>query len=201
MNQAATLKITTSKLDPYREDIATMVRARTTQADILRYLAKEHGVSVSKSVLCEYIKRLSHPPDLAIASTKIPVSPEEERFFAQAEVFAELQAASQTLQNGLVDVVEAVRYSYQESSKALNAVLAATKEGFEQHRTLTERVTALESAIKAQRPIPQAPPPLSPPAPEVSAVLLRRIWKRAFFWSGVLWAVLIGTVCYLRGQA
>lgn len=171
-----------SRLDPYRDDILRLVRERRTQAAILQHLAAEYGVTIRKSTLSEYIKKQTStapPPEPR-------VSPEEEHFLAQAEVYGELQASAQALLDKMNEVIAALKetggavYTLATDTERRDSAL---QDGFQQ---LQQTVASLPSRAGSPANAPNTPPTVTSGVPPQ---VVRRIWKRAFVITGIFWLV------------
>ncbi len=197
----------TSKLDPYRDEIVALRRQRKTYQDIVRHLAKEHGVRVAISTLSTYLDAATKgapPPAPAPArrpppsspNPAPPVSPEQENFLAQAEVFAELQASMRMVVERMSDVVDAVRDLNKEAQhrhEGLTTAFRSLKEDGARAEIagLRESLAGQEASLRKllERP---APALLSSAAPaRVPAGTTRRIWMRALTLTGILWLFLL----------
>lgn len=187
----------TSKLDPYREEILALRRHRKTYQDIVRHLAKEHGVQVAISTLSGYLDTAEKgvPPP---SSPPKPIPPELENFLGQAEVFAELQTSTRMVVDRIGDLIEGIQ--------ALN------REGQQRHEVMTSTLQALRER-SPNRAVDLAPlelalaeqtemlrrlterqgtqiPAVPPSTVAVPVQTIRRIWRRAFLVSGLLWAAI-----------
>lgn len=180
-----------SRLDPYREEILQMVRARRTQAQIIHHLATEYGVTIRKSTLSEYLKKQAGSA-LSLSATDLRVSPEEENFLAQTEVYTELQASAQALLEKMNDVQTALRetgnsvYTLTTETESRDSALQA---GLQQ---LQHTLASLPQSTGIPANPPNSPnPPNRPPEhpPPVPRALIVQIWKRAFLLTGALWLV------------
>src|SRR5688572_753839 len=87
-------------LEKYRDEIIEMHRHRVTQARIRRALEDKYSIDIPKTTLSNYIKEL-RASGLISTPDEPPVTPEEEHFLEQADVYLKLQQSS-------VHVVEAI---------------------------------------------------------------------------------------------
>ena len=185
-----------SRLDPYRDEILQMVRARRTQAEIIQHLAAEYGITIRKSSLSEFIKK--HTSSITSLPVNEPrVSPEEENFLSQAEVYGELQSSAKLLLDKMEEVISVLRetgssvYTLATDTERRDNALQA---GFQQ---VQHALANLPQRTGIPANVPNAPivevtrPPtvgvVSPPT--VPRELIVKIWKRAFFLTGLLWLI------------
>lgn len=194
------------KLDPYRAEIVALRRQRKTLQDIGRHLAKEHGVRVALSTLSTYLEE-------AVREGPAPppggndVTPEQEHFLSQVEVFAELQASMRMVVERLSDVVDGVRALNNEGQQRHDAIRGALQnlKGASPpsldlgplQRSLAEQNGMLHRLIE-ERDRPSTARTSGPAALPVNAV--RRIWWRALLVTGVLWAAVLA-IAFTAGPA
>jgi hypothetical protein len=193
----------TSKLDPHRDEIVALRRQRKTYQDIVRHLAKEHGVRVAISTLSTYLdgatKGALPPAPAAPPGRPAPtVTPEQENFLAQAEVFAELQASTRMVVERMDDVIDAVRALNKEAQQRHEGMTSAFRslkeEGAKAELVgLRETLAGQEATLRKVLERPNAPA-LSPASTSarVPAGTTRRIWLRALGLTAILWLFLIG---------
>lgn len=187
------------KLDPYRAEIVALRRQRKTLQDIGRHLAKEHGVRVALSTLSTYLEdAVREGPAPAPPPGRNDVTPEQEHFLSQVEVFAELQASMRMVVERLSDVVDGVRALNSEGQQrheaikgALQSLKGASPPSLDfgpLQRSLAEQTGLLHQLIEERdrHSTARAPGPAAPPVHTV-----RRIWWRALLVTGVLWAAVL----------
>jgi hypothetical protein len=83
-------------LDRYREEIIQLHRQRKTQAQIRRHLEDKYDVDIGKTTLSDYMKDLRASEHIA-ARDDPRVTPEEEHFLEQYEVYQSLQQSSKEI--------------------------------------------------------------------------------------------------------
>jgi hypothetical protein len=83
-------------LDRYRDEIIQLHRQRKTQAQIRRYLEDTYDVDIGKTTLSDYMKDLRASEHIA-AREEPRVTPEEEHFLEQYEVYQSLQQSSKEI--------------------------------------------------------------------------------------------------------
>lgn len=192
----------TSKLDPYRDEIVAMRRQRKTLQDIVRHLARERGVQVALSTLSTYLEEATrNGPSPAPPSPAGNVTPEQEHFLTQAEVFAELQTSMRMVVERLSDVVDGVRALNREGQqrhealrgelKTLKGASAPSLDLGPVQRSLAEQSGLLHRLIEERSP---RPAPATMPAQTLPTHAVRRIWFRAFLVTGLLWGAVAAAI-------
>jgi hypothetical protein len=83
-------------LDRYRDEIIQLHRQRKTQAQIRRYLEDKYDLDIGKTTLSDYMKDLRAGEQIA-ARDDPRVTPEEEHFLEQYEVYQSLQQSSKEI--------------------------------------------------------------------------------------------------------
>lgn len=126
-------------LDKYRDEVFRLYQdQRMTQADIRRHLDEHYNIQVPKTTLSNYLRSLPAGRQLPAPGTP-RVSPEEERFLEQYEVFEVLRQG----QERLIDLLTQVH--------ARMGVLedAAAERG----ATLQQRLQAFEQVLQEYRSV------------------------------------------------
>lgn len=162
-----------------------MVRERRTQTEILQHLAAEYGVTIRKSTLSDYLKKQMSAASLSPDEPR--VSPEEEHFLSQAEVYGELQLSAQALLDKMGEVIVVLK----ETGGAVYTMATETERrdnalqtGLQQlHQALASFPPRTGSPANVPNPPPAAPSHLAP-------ALVWNIWKRALVITGIFWLVL-----------
>jgi hypothetical protein len=83
-------------LDRYRDEIIQLHGQRKTQAQIRRYLENKYDVEIGKTTLTDYMKDLRGGEHIAPRDDP-RVTPEEEHFLEQYEVYQSLQQSSKEI--------------------------------------------------------------------------------------------------------
>lgn len=184
-----------SRLDPYRDEIMQMVRARRTQAEIIQHLANEYGITIRKSSLSEFIKKNANTVP-SLPANEPRVSPEEENFLAQAEVYTELQASALALRQQIDTLTAALK----ETGNAVYTLATDTEQRDSALQNAMQKVhDAVMSFSQRGNAAPAKAAPATSAAVPSSAIppaLVRKIWKRAFVITGVLWLIFFLWVGY-----
>jgi hypothetical protein len=83
-------------LERYRAEIVDMLRQRKTQVQIRRHLENKYDTDIPKSTLTDFVHGLRETG--AVSETPEPrVTPEEEHFLEQYEVYESLQRSSEEM--------------------------------------------------------------------------------------------------------
>ncbi len=92
-------------LEKYRDEILTMRKTqRFTLAQIRDYLEEKYGVMVPKSTLQAYVKSLPEAQQ-PVPEGEPRVSPEEQQFFAQREVFDAVRGMAEDVLRAMSEVM------------------------------------------------------------------------------------------------
>ena len=119
-------------LERYRAEIIDMLNQRKTQAQIRRHLEHKYDTDIPKSTLTDFIAAIR--PSGAADSTPEPrVTPEEEHFLEQYEVYESLQQSSKEMLDATARMLtrmknldDAMRERTYGILQALEAVMDAT---------------------------------------------------------------------------
>jgi arginine repressor len=150
-------------LDRYRDEIIRLYRdQRKTQAQIRRHLEETYNIDVPKTTLSNFIQELRAAGLLGTAQEP-SITPEEEQFLAQYEVFQKLEQSS-------AQVLDA-------AAQILARMVVLEEAARERHEAILAAIT---------RPGVAASPPreLAGPTPPIS-------WPRAFLLIGLLLAFIV----------
>jgi hypothetical protein len=120
-------------LEKYRDEIIEMHRQRLTQARIRRVLEDKYSIDVPKTTISNYLKEL-RASGLLSSPDEPPVTPEEEHFLEQADVYLKLQQSS-------VHVVEAI-------AQLLARMGILEDAARERHEAMQETLQKLEDAMR-----------------------------------------------------
>lgn len=178
-------------LEPYREEIFSMLRKGQSKADVWRTIERKHGVKISRSQFYAFAEQLS--------KDTTPEN-EEERVMPLREVkVSETPTADETVQAFMTGLPRAfdeftarLTTLEQQSREHEQKTLAGLRQCREEIAGYAKRVETLP----ARPETPSAPEtetaPESIPEHEqtVATDKLRSIWKRAFIVSGVFWAAI-----------
>lgn len=179
--------MTSPTLEPYREEIRERLRRGQSKAEIKRGLEHAHGLTLGRSQFYAFVDHVSADPS--------PDMEEESVMPPRETVPPESVLADDTVRAFFVELPRAV----QEMTERLAAL--EQHAGNHQQATLRalrefhETLTKMETSVQARPEPPAQAVPLvtattpPPPAP-ILAVTLRRIWKRAFLVSGVVYLLL-----------
>jgi hypothetical protein len=129
-------------LDRYRDEIIQLHRQRKTQAQIRRYLEDTYDVDIGKTTLSDYMKDLRAGEQISVQEDP-RVTPEEEHFLEQYEVYQSLQQSSKEILDATARMLARM--------KNLDDAMRERTEGLLQ---------AMQSVLDAvqQRPAQQSPP-------------------------------------------
>ncbi len=83
-------------LDRYRDEIIQLHRQRKSQAQIRRYLEDKYDLDIGKTTLSDFMKTLRDGQQIS-AQDEPRVTPEEEHFLEQYEVYQSLQQSSKEI--------------------------------------------------------------------------------------------------------
>lgn len=178
--------MTSPTLEPYREEIQERLRRGHSKAEIKRGLEQAHGLTLGRSQFYAFVDHVSADPSPDMEEP--PVMPRRET------VTPESVLADATVQAFFVELPRAV----QEMTERLTAL--EHQAGHHQQATLRalrelhDTLTKVETSVPARPEPPAQAVPLvtatTPPPAPVLAVTVRRIWKRAFLVSGVVYFLL-----------
>jgi hypothetical protein len=159
---------------------------RYTIPQIREFLEKQHGVNVPRSTLYAYLRSLPEAQQ-PVPPEEPRVSPEEEHFFAQREVYEQITRMTQDMDTALCDVKarlgvleDANAERHQAMTDALRGIgdNAASTPGPDPALTRIEQgLKELESRVAGLT------------IQVVDPTLKVRIWKRAALMTGAAWAV------------
>ena len=180
-----------SKLDPYKDEILKLRHERETQANIIRYLAREHDLTVSSSALSAFIRQ--HSPEIPPPGPHEPrVSPEEEHFFAQSAVYGEIQG-------GILELREQMGQMRAAMADILQGLGEQEREIQRRDEDLLNRLNKLEAGGIGASSSATSSAQAAAPNPAPSPAVLRKIWKQALVITGIGWLSLWLTFRYLFG--
>lgn len=170
--------MTSPTLEPHRAEIAERLRRGESKADIKRTLEYAYGVSIGRSQFYAFVDQV----------TAQPLNDREEAPIMQREIKTpdsiladdSIRAFFVELPRALQEMSERLTALEQKAGEHQNMTLRALREF---HETLTG-VAKAASALPPVTARSAAPPPVP-----IHAVTLRRIWKRAFVVSGVVWGL------------
>jgi hypothetical protein len=142
-------------LERYRAEIIQLCRQRKTQAQIHRLLEYKYDIDIAKTTLTDFIKALRESGALR-AEPEPHVTPEEEHFLEQYEVYDSLQRSSKEMLDATARMITRI--------KNLDDAMREQTEGI---------LEALQGVLEAveRRPAPQ---PVKPPLSH--ALLVTLIW-------------------------
>jgi hypothetical protein len=154
-------------LERYRDEIIRLHRQRYTQARIRRHLEETYTIDVPKTTLSNYMQELRS--EGAIGTAQEPrVSPEEEQFLSQYEVFQKLEQSSEKVLDAVAQIMARLAVLEESSRDREEAMLAALRSG------------------------PQARPGMREPVRVDAGGANPISWTRLFLLIGVLLAVVLG---------
>lgn len=177
-------------LEPYREEIFSMLRKGQSKADVWRTIERTRGVKISRSQFYAFAEQLS--------KDTMPEN-EEERVMPLREVRgSETPTADETVQAFMTGLPRAfdeftarLTTLEQQSRELEQKTLSGLRHFKEELAGVVKRLEGLSTRPE----IPSLPDKETRPEPTpehdtiVATVTLRSIWKRAFIVSGVFWAV------------
>jgi hypothetical protein len=176
-----------SWLDEYRDEIIDLrITQRFTPPQISDFLERKTGKRVPKSTLYAYLQRVteSTPP---VPAGEPRVSPEEEQYFAQREVYEQITRMAQDMVAGLSDV-KARLGVLEDASAERHGAMAVELRALDNRPAAAEAdqpaLARLENSIQAlENRVAGLSIQVIDPALKV------RIWKRAALITGLLWAI------------
>ena len=122
-------------LERYRDEIIRLHRQRYTQARIRRHLEETYTIDVPKTTLSNFMAQLRS--EGAIGTAQEPrVTPEEEQFLAQYEVFQRLEQSSAQVLDAIAQILARLTTLEEAAQQREEAMLAALR-GNPQPRTGT----------------------------------------------------------------
>ena len=122
-------------LERYRDEIIQLHRQRYTQARIRRHLEETYTIDVPKTTLSNFMAQLRS--EGAIGTAQEPrVTPEEEQFLAQYEVFQRLEQSSAQVLDAVAQILARLATLEEAAQQREQAMLAALR-GNPQPRTGT----------------------------------------------------------------
>ena len=180
--------MTSPTLEPYREDIKTLLRQGLTRAEIKRRDEKKHGAPLGQSQFYEYVKQLR--ADLDLTAEEEPVMPLREVKTPESVLeddtvrtfFVELPRAMQ-------EMTEKLSVLEQKGGEHQQMMLRALREF---HETLTgfDKLLKEQPAQSTSAAPPVTAKPLAAFPVPVTTVMIRQIWKRAFLVSVVIYLLI-----------
>lgn len=162
-------------LDRYRDEIVQLHRQRYTQARIRRHLEDTYSIDVPKTTLSNFMQELRSSGLIGTAQEP-RVTPEEEQFLAQYEVFQKLEQSSR-------QVLDA-------AAQILARMVVLEDAARERHEAILAVLSRLEGNPRVVTPTSLSG---TNPTPPIS-------WPRAFLLIGLVLAFIlaIGAVVYWR---
>jgi len=113
-------------LERYRDEIIRLHRHRYTQARIRRHLEETYTIDVPKATLSNFMTRLRS--EGAIGDDREPrVTPEEEQFLAQYEVFQKLEQSSTRVLDAIAEILARLTTLEEAAQQREEAMLAARR--------------------------------------------------------------------------
>lgn len=153
-------------LDRYRDEIIQLHRQRYTQARIRRHLEDTYNIDVPKTTLSNFMQEL-RSAGLISTAAEPRVTPEEEQFLAQHEVFQKLEQSS-------AQVLDA-------TAQILARMVVLEESARERHDAMLAALRRLEATPHASTPTSM---PAANPAPPIS-------WPRALLLISLLLAFIL----------
>jgi hypothetical protein len=154
-------------LERYRDEIIRLHRQRYTQARIRRHLEETYTIDVPKTTLSNYMQELRS--EGAIGTAQEPrVTPEEEQFLSQYEVFQKLEQSSEKVLDAIAQIMARLAVLEESARDREEAMLAALRSGQQARPGMREPVRADAGGAN----------PIS--------------WTRLFLLIGVMLAVVLG---------
>jgi hypothetical protein len=121
-------------LDRYRDEIIQLHRQRKTQAQIRRHLEDTYAVEIGKTTLSDFMKTLRDSEHIS-AQEEPRVTPEEEHFLEQYEVYQSLQQSSKEILDATARMLarmksldDAMRERTESLLQAMQSVLDAVQQ-------------------------------------------------------------------------
>ena len=113
-------------LERYRDEIIRLHRQRYTQARIRRHLEETYTIDVPKTTLSNFMAQLRS--EGAIGTAQEPrVTPEEEQFLAQYEVFQRLEQSSAQVLDAVAQILARLASLEEAARQREEAMLAALR--------------------------------------------------------------------------
>lgn len=174
-------------LEPYRDEILSLLRKGQNKAEIWRHLERQRGVKIGRTQFYAFVDQL-----IGDASPGI----EEEPFRPLHEVGTpDLASANEAVQAFLIELPRALEefstrltQLEQRNETAEQRTLSALREFQETLSTLPQQSQSRASQTPHASPATATKSIPTRNAP-VAAAALRQIWKRAFVVSGVVWGM------------
>jgi hypothetical protein len=139
-------------LDRYRDEIIRLHRQRYTQARIRRHLEETYTIDVPKTTLSNFMAQLRS--EGAIGTAAEPrVTPEEEQFLAQYEVFQKLEQSSAQVLEGIAQIMARLTTLEESAQQREEAMLAALRGNPQARPGARESFTASDQVAGASNPI------------------------------------------------
>lgn len=187
-----------SILEPYREEIFSLLRQGQNKTDVWHAIMRTHGVSISRSQFYDFAKQLGKEP--THDNEKEPAMPLRET------KASETSGADETVQAFIHGLPRAI----EEFSGRLTALEQQSREheqktlaGLRHFNEALAGVTKQLAALPARSDIPSSPDTQTTPevAPDyhktMTTDMLRSIWKRALIVSGIFWGAI--EILWIRG--
>jgi hypothetical protein len=113
-------------LERYRDEIIRLHRQRYTQARIRRHLEETYTIDVPKTTFSNFMAQLRS--EGAIGTAQEPrVTPEEEQFLAQYEVFQKLEQSSTQVLDAIAQILARLTTLEESAQQREEAMLAALR--------------------------------------------------------------------------
>lgn len=185
-------------LEPYRDEIFSMLRKGQSKADVWRTIEREHGVKISRSQFYAFAEQLGKDTRTDNEEERV-MTPREASVSQSTPEEEAVRAFLTDLPRAIEEFTARLTTLEQQSREHEQKTLAGLRQCREELAGYARRMETLPARPEtlASPETEAAPETILEYEPTVPADRLRSIWKRAFIVSGIFW--LLVELLVMRG--